>query len=300
MGKLAPVALFVYNRLDHTIKTIKYLQNNNLAKETELFIFSDAAKGESQEENVKMVRKFISKAEGFKKVTVVYSEKNKGLAQSVIGGVTNILENHGKVIVLEDDILVSPFFLNFMNDALNFYEENEKIWSISGYKFPISIPYSYDKSVFFASRSSSWGWATWLDRWNTIDWEIKDYKNYKWNLRKIHHFCKGGTDLDKMLRHHMAGKIDSWAIRWCYNQAFQNRYTVYPTKSYVSNIGTDGSGTHCDPTSARFNVELDGQSFYNFENNVELNGLIQSNLKKVLDRSIIRKIKNQIRYYNMR
>jgi len=297
MGELAPVALFVYNRVDHTVKTIKHLQENFLAKETVLYIFSDAAKRPEQEGEVLKVREFISNVEGFKEVKVIQAETNKGLAESIISGVSELMAEHGRVIVLEDDILTSPSFLNFMNDALDFYEEKNEIWAISGYNFPIEIPESYRASVYFAYRSSSWGWATWRNRWSTIDWEIKDYELYRRNIRKISHFCKGGTDLDKMLRYHMKGKIDSWAIRWCYNQSFQNRYTVYPVESYVMNIGTDGSGTHCDPSSARFNVRLNGGSNYKFEDNIELNPIILRRLKKILDRSIIRKVKNKIKHY---
>jgi hypothetical protein len=294
MRKLAPVALFVYNRADYTIKTIEYLKKNFLAKETELFIYSDAAKKPEQEEKVSKVREVISHVEGFKKVTIILAEKNKGLAKSIISGVSELMALYGRVIVLEDDILASPQFLNFMNDALDFYENKPEIWSISAYNFPIEIPDSYKSSIYFAYRSSSWGWATWENRWSTIDWDIKDYSSYRLNPIKIHHFCKGGNDLDKMLRYQMKGKIDSWAIRWCYNQSFQNKYTVYPVKSFVTNIGTDGSGTHCDPTSARFNVKLSDEYSYSFEDNVTFERKILRNFKRFLDRSLWRMIRNKL------
>lgn len=291
MRKFAPVALFVYNRVDHTVKTLDYLKKNKFASETELFIYSDAAKTIEQEEKVLKVRESILDLEGFKSVKVIKAQKNKGLANSIIDGVSELIDKYGRVIVLEDDILTSPQFLQFMNDALDFYEKITDIWSISGYSFPINIPNTYKSSVYFGYRASSWGWATWKDRWDTIDWKISDFNSYKFNLLKIHHFCKGGNDLDKMLRYQMSGKIDSWAVRWCYNQAFQNKYTIYPLKSLVTNIGTDGSGTHCDSSSKRFNVDLYEKLDYEFEEKVTLDNQILHNFKNLLDRSITRKIK---------
>lgn len=292
MNKLAPIVLFVFNRIEHTKQTIDNLKKNDLAIDSDLYVFSDAAKKDSQVETVNKVRDIISRIEGFKSVTVEYAQQNKGLGNSIIRGVTEIIEKYGKVIVLEDDIITSPFFLNYMNDALNYYEDNDDIWSISGYQFPIEIPEEYNKNVYFAYRSSSWGWATWKNRWKTIDWDVKDYKKYCRSPIKIHHFCKGGNNLDRMLRKQMNGKIDSWAIRWCYSQSLQNKYTVYPVVSFVTNIGTDGSGTHCDPTSARFNVKLTDDYDIKFENKIEFNKNILRNFKRLLDVSIRRKLKN--------
>lgn len=291
MENLAPVVLFVYNRVEHTSKTIEYLKKNRLAKYTDLFIYSDAAKSIEQEKNVKKVRELISNIDGFKSITIVEAEKNKGLANSIIDGVSELIEIYGKVIVLEDDIITSNQFLEFMNDSLNFYENIEAVWSISGYNFPIYIPDDYKSSVYFAYRSSSWGWATWKNRWKTIDWKISDFNSYRLNPIKIYKFCKGGNDLDKMLRYQMKGKIDSWAIRWCYNQFIQNKYTVYPTTSFATNIGTDGSGTHCDETSSRFNSKLSYDVTYKLENEIIFNKIILRNFKKTVDRSVVRKLK---------
>lgn len=290
--ELAPVVMFVYNRLDSVEQTIRNLKRNELANQTELFVFSDAAKKESQVENVSLVRNHIHKIDGFKSVHIIEAKKNKGLAKSVITGVTEIINEKGKVIVVEDDLITAPQFLTFMNDALDFYEDEKKIWSISGYQFPFELPETYMKSVYVAYRSSSWGWATWKDRWETIDWEVRDYSSYKYNPIRIAKFCKGGTDLDKMLRYQMQGKIDSWAIRWCYNQCKQDKYTIYPVKSLVNNIGTDGRGTHCDPTSVRFRQTLATSFKYEFENNLPVDREVMKRYRKVVNRSVIRKIKN--------
>ena len=295
--ELAPVVMFVYNRLDSVEQTIENLRKNESADQTDLFIFSDAAKKENQEENVKLVREYIHKIDGFNSVHILEAEKNKGLAKSVITGVTEIINERGKVIVVEDDLITAPQFLSFMNAALDFYESEKRIWSISGYQFPFEMPETYTKTIYAAYRSSSWGWATWKDRWETIDWNIEDYDSYKYNPAKIAKFCRGGTDLDKMLRCQMQGKIDSWAIRWCYNQCKQDKLTIYPTKSLVNNIGTDGRGTHCDPTSVRFKQTLATDFEYKFEHDMTVDREVMKRYRKVVNRSILRKIQNMVKRF---
>ena len=283
--------LFVYNRAENTERTLEYLKNNTIAKDTELYIFSDAAKTPKGKAKVDAVREIIRRADGFKSVTVYEAEQNKGLSRSVIGGVTQIIEKYGRVIVLEDDLATSPVFLQYMNDALDFYEKDSRIWSISGYQYPFEMPESYKESVYLTYRGSSWGWASWKDRWETIDWEVSDYKAYKYNPKRIAHFCKGGTDLDKMLRWQMRGKLDSWAIRWCYSQSCQRRYSVYPRVSLIRNGGLDGSGTHCDPSAARWASELAMEFDYSFKEGMEIDKAVQRLFRKQVDRSIMRKLK---------
>lgn len=244
---LAPIVLFVYNRLDHTQGVIETLLKNTLAKESEFYIFSDAAKTENGVEKVNEVRKFIrddSWHTGFKKVSIIEAEKNKGLAKSIIGGVSEIIQKYGKVIVLEDDLKLSPYFLEYMNDALEYYREDEKIWSISGYSFPMKSLKKYSHDIFYSYRGCSWGWATWSDRWETVDWQVKEYEQFINDSKWIEHFNRGGVDLTNMLKMQMDGKIDSWAIRWCFSQSNQDMYTVYPRISYLENAGCDGSGIH--------------------------------------------------------
>lgn len=247
MIMLAPVVLFVYNRLDHTTRVLETLAKNTLAKDTELYVFSDAAKSENGLEKVNAVREYIRRMdwhENFRNVTIVEAEKNKGLAKSVIGGVSEIIEKYGKVIVIEDDLVLSPYFLSYMNDALDYYEEDEKIWAISGYSFPMRSLKNYDHDIFYSYRGCSWGWATWKDRWSTVDWNVNDYAELLNNTERQKLFNRGGNDLVNMLRLQMEGKIDSWAIRWVYAQSKQDMYTVYPKYSYLGNGGCDGSGTH--------------------------------------------------------
>lgn len=245
---LAPIVLFVYNRLDHTQVVIETLLKNTLAKDSELYIFSDAAKNGKGIEKVSEVRAFIRDNSwhiGLKKVSVIEAEHNKGLAKSIIGGVSEIIQKYGKVIVLEDDLNLSPYFLEYMNEALDYYRDDEEIWSISGYSFPMKSLKKYPHDVFYSYRGCSWGWATWSDRWQLVDWDVKDYKLLAKDLKWIKRFNRGGGDLFQMLTNQMEGRINSWAIRWCFAQSNLDKYTVYPKVSYLGNEGCDGSGTNC-------------------------------------------------------
>lgn len=255
---MIPVIIFVYNRPEHTKKTIEALAENNLAKETKIFIFSDAAKNEKAIKNVEATRNFIesvSEKKLFKSVEIIKAPKNKGLANSVITGVTEVIEKFGEVIVLEDDLISSKDFLLYMNRALEYYKNNKSIWSISGYNIPIAIPSDYNHDVYLSYRGCSWGWATWQDRWNQVDWIVKDYDKFKKNKEQRKKFNLGGRDMANMLDSQMEGKIDSWAIRWCYSQSKIDMYTVYPVKSRIKNIGLDGSGTHSGLTT-RYDVHF--------------------------------------------
>lgn len=244
---LAPVLIFVYARPEHTRKTIESLASNCLASATDVFIFSDAPKNEKSNENVKLVREYIdtlSDQEMFKSLKIIKAEFNKGLANSIISGVNDIIKLNKQVIVLEDDLITSPDFLGYMNDALKFYETNKKIWSISGYTFDLAFPDKYKSEVYLSYRGCSWGWATWEDRWNGVDWQVSDYMTFKKNKSLRYKFNRGGRDMSAMLDAQIDGKIDSWAIRWCYSQFKLDMFTVYPKVSRVKNIGLDGSGTH--------------------------------------------------------
>lgn len=268
-----PILLFVYNRPVHTEKTIEALSKNYCASESELFIFSDGAKNNNSLDNVNKVREFIDSVENkfnFKSVQIYKSEKNKGLANSVISGVTKIIDIYNSVVVLEDDLITSKDFIVYMNDALDYYENNKSIWSISGYNIPIKIPDYYNHDVYLSYRGCSWGWATWKDRWDKVDWSVSDYSKLIKNRKLRNKFDRGGRDLSNMLDLQMQGKIDSWAIRWCYSQSKLDMYTVYPVKSKIFNIGLDGSGTHSGITSD-YDVDLgDGNGSCKFEN-VDLN-----------------------------
>lgn len=273
--QLAPVVIFVYARPEHTKKMIESLSKNKLAKQSDVWIFSDYAKKESAIDKVNQVRKYIHgiKNEGyFKEVHIIEEQKNKGLANSVIEGVGKIIKEFDKVIVVEDDLILTENFLEYMNEALEFYKEDNRIWSISGYNVPMTIPKKYNKDIYLNYRGCSWGWATWKDRWDLVDWKVEDYKSFKRNIFKRKKFNRGGEDMALMLDSQVKGKIDSWAIRWCYEQSKRDMYTIYPVKSLVYNDGLDGSGTHSGTNNA-FSVTISNEK-RNFVKDIQFDNKI--------------------------
>lgn len=242
MRILAPIALFVYDRPDHTKEVVLALQKNELASESELFIFSDGAKNEAGKAKIEKVRNYIKQISGFKKITIKEQEVNLGLANSIIAGVTNIVNTFGKIIVLEDDLVTSPFFLRHMNDALDFYENEERVISVHGYMYPIktSLP-----ETFFIKGADCWGWATWKRGWELFERDgqklLTELKNKKLNKRFD---FDNSYNYTQMLEGQISGRNTSWAVRWYASAFLQNKLTLYPGKTLIQNIGlTDG--THC-------------------------------------------------------
>lgn len=266
---LAPICLFTYNRPFETRIIVEALEKNYLASKSEIFIFSDGPKNERDSVNVKEVRKFLKNISGFKSVTIYESPENKGLANSIIEGVSKVIKKFEKVIVLEDDLVSTPNFLDFMNQALNFYCDNSKIHSISGYSLKLPSLKDYNMNFYLAYRASSWGWATWKNKWEDIDWHVKEYNSYKKNPLMQIKFMRGGSDMPKMLKNQMNGKIDSWAIRWCFDQFLKNQLTVFPKISKLYNIGIGDNATHTKKTK-RFITEIDNGTQRNFMFNNEL------------------------------
>lgn len=244
-NNLAPIVLFIYNRPWHTKQTIEALKKNELANESELFIYSDASKNKYVEEKVKEVREYIKTIEGFKKITIIEREKNWGLANSIIDGVTKIVNEYGKIIVLEDDLVTSPYFLRFMNDALEFYKDKNKVWSITGFTYPLHISKNYEFSTYLYQRGSSKSWSTWSDKWNQVEFNENNLID-KYGLNFIEEkLSPYGKDLYGMFIGQLNEKIDSWAIRYVVNQIINDAYTVYPVCSYVKDVGDD-YGTHAN------------------------------------------------------
>ena len=249
---LAPIVLFVYNRPWHTQQTVEALQKNKLASESELFIYSDEAKNDDARVSVDEVRKYIDNITGFKKITVIKRDKNWGLANSIIDGVTKIVNEYGRIIVLEDDLVTSPYFLKFMNEGLTMYENEDKVASIHGYIYPIdNLP-----NTFFIKGADCWGWATWKRAWDVFEpngQKILDELKSR-GLEKGADF-NNSYGLTQMLKDQIKGKNNSWAVRWYMSAFLKDMLTLYPGKSYVQNIGNDDRGTHCC-VSDIFRVEL--------------------------------------------
>lgn len=244
---LAPIILFAFVRLDTLMQTVSSLKNNFLAEESDLFIYIDGPKNDVQRELQKPIISYLNDLCGFKTITIKTSEHNKGLDPSIIDGVTEVINQYGKAIVLEDDVVTSRNFLCYMNKALDVYESNKTVMSISGFSMVVKKPSTYDSDVYLFGRSASWGWATWVDRWSEIDWEIRDWNSFRHNLREIRAFNKrGGSDMFKMLSQCMNGG-NMWDIRFCYNMYKKKKYSVVPFISKTKNIGFNDLAEHCKP-----------------------------------------------------
>lgn len=246
---LAPIALFVYDRPSHTTRTIEALKSNEGAKDSILHVFADGPKKGATEETstrINEVRGIISHIDGFAEVHLHLSDTNKGCARSVREGITEIINQYGRAIIVEDDIETSPMFLSFMNQALDIYESNKRIWAIGGMNVDIKLreKYTAKHDLYLVHRSCSWGWATWADRWKDIDWEVKDADQFFSNSKSMRRFDRGGEGMSQMLRDQIDGKIDAWDIVWDYHIFKHNGYCLRPVKSFTRNIGMDGSGTH--------------------------------------------------------
>ena len=246
----APIALFVYNRPWHTQQTIEALQKNELAEKSDLFIFSDAPKKSEAAAAVQEVRNYIKTIGGFKIVNIVERTENLGLANSIIDGVTRLCNKYGRVIVLEDDLVASPYFLGYMNTALDIYESDNSVMHVAGYMFPIRNPEKLPETFFYRA-SSCWGWATWKRAWNSFESD-STYLLENICARKLgYEFDIHGTGgFTAMLKNQADGLLDSWAIRWYASIFLKNGLCLHPAISLVNNIGHDGSGVHCGSSAA--------------------------------------------------
>ena len=255
----APVVVFAYNRPDHLAKTLSALSQNNRAKESDVFIFIDGPKQSEgimkQKQVIEVANRFLN---SFKSVSVTASEVNKGLAKSIISGVTKVLDKYGRVIVVEDDAVSSENYLDFMNGALDYYEKDPSVWSIGGFTVPMKLPDDYQYDIIKTQRVSSYAWAIWKNRWDTIDWKVSDYCSFKFDFIGRHRFNRWGNDRSSMFDEQMHGKVDSWAIRFDYAMFRNNMYNIVPRQSLIMNTGHDGSGTHSKTASEidEFKVEL--------------------------------------------
>lgn len=298
MHHLAPIILFTYKRLDTLKKTVAALQNNTLAPQSDLIIFSDGAKKEEDNPVVEGVRNYLRKINGFKSVTINESPINKGLASSIIIGVSEVITKYKKVIVLEDDLITSTNFLEYMNQALMFYQNNPNILSICGYS-PV-IKGLNQTEVYFTQRSSSWGWACWEDRWMKIDWSVKSYSSFAKSYTAKRCFNKMGSDMSLMMKRQMEGKINSWAIKFCFHQFQHQLYSVHPAVSKIENIGfAEDNATNTIQKFSRFksNFYFSSSNIFDFKKEIKLEGNIISQFVKVnsIKNRIINKLINFIR-----
>lgn len=292
----APILIFVYNRPDLLEKTLAALAANNLISQSELFVFSDGPKNSGDEKKVALVRKLINEIRFAKNVNVILRENNLGLAKSIIAGVSEVFEKFEKLIVLEDDLITSPGFVEFMNQALTFYSGAKNIYSISGYSQPSKIKDNLLQDIYFSPRAGSWGWGTWKDRWEQADWEVKDFEDFKRDSKAQKKFNAGGEDLSTMLKAQMKGYINSWAVRWCYTLYKNNGLCLYPKKSKVKHIGNQAGATNFSGTS-KFDVEIDSdETPTDFTNEIFIDENVVAAINNLFKPSLARKAINFIKY----
>lgn len=288
---LAPICLFVYNRPDHTKKVLDYLSKNKESVESTLYIFSDGPPQYSEIsliEQINSTRNIIRAENRFKKVIIAEREKNSGLSKSIIQGVTEVLKIHTKVIVLEDDLLVSSTFLSFMNSSLEKYSHQQTIGAICGFMYPISLNDSV-KNTFLLDYNSCWGWGTWEDRWELFDDDGSRLLNKITKLGLSDKFDFDNTVPHiKMLKNQISGINNSWAIRWAASLFVERKVSLFPKFSLVKNIGFDGSGIHSGVDDF-YNVEL-------YENLIHVNDNLSEEENEVKEKlkHFFKKLKIQI------
>lgn len=274
---LAPIALFVYNRPSHTRRTVEALLKNYLAAESDLIVFSDAPKNDEALETVHKVREYIRTITGFRSINIIERDKNRGLANSIIDGVTTIVKERGRVIVLEDDLVTAPYFLSFMNSALDAYQDDGRVMHISGYMFPIDT--AGLKETFFLRITSCWGWATWDRAWERFEKDTKKLLK-EYTEQRIKSFnMDGAFNIWAQVEQNDIGLINTWAVYW-YASAFEaGGLCLYPAISMVNNIGFDNSGEHCD-CSVEYETTLASNPISYFEKNILLSELAYARTRK--------------------
>jgi hypothetical protein len=293
----APIVLFVYKRPLHTKQTLAYLSKNITANESRLFIFSDGPAMEKDIESVHKVRQELIDIKGFKSVEVFIEDSNQGLAKSVINGVSKIINEYKKVIVLEDDLLTSSNFLNYMNSALNHFEQFENVYSISAFNHPLiqsNFPREYEYDVYFSYRLFSYGWATWEEKWKKNVWDTGKYAEIIANKKLMKDFNRGGDDLSLMLKAQVKGKIDSWSVLWAYTMLSNSGFAVNSKYSMIKNIGFDGSGTHsANIDFGDFEFGKNDDKFH-FPDKLIIYDRIINLVKKTYAIPVLRKLKNKL------
>jgi GT2 family glycosyltransferase len=279
MQQLAPIALFVYNRPDHTRRTIIHLQKNTLADESRLYIFCDAPKIDADKAKVNEVREIAKETTGFKTVKIILRDHNLGLAESIISGVTQLVYEYGKVIVFEDDLLSSPYTLQYFNEALTRYASEEKVMHIGAYMYNLKekdLPES-----FFYRAASSWGWATWARAWNSFEPNIDKLIAQFDTLDILRFSIEGKMNFWKQIQEFKAGKNNSWAIRWYASIFLKGGLTLNPARSLINNIGHDGTGVHSNRESM-YDVHISQQPVKKFPDIISENEKAYNAIKHFL------------------
>ncbi len=282
----SPIIIFVYNRLYHLNILLNSLQKNDLFKKSKVLVFSDGPKNEIDKDKIDKVRELLKKKLVPQNSEIIENNINLGLSRNVIGGLNKIFQIYDRAIILEDDLELSPFFLNYMNDALNLYATSENVASISGYMYPIE-PKKFSNNYFFLKLIESWGWGTWKRAWNIFENDSLKLKKKIDEKKLANEFnLDPGISYYKMLINNINGLNDSWAVRWYASTFLKNMNTLFPSKSFVKNIGIDNSGENCNYTTV-----------YNSSINVEYSKLKKiDSLELLSDRFVVQSFFKKIKY----
>lgn len=279
---LAPIALFIYNRPFHTTNCLESLLRNPESADSDLVVFADGPKDNATVEDLAELaaaRQVVKDLKGFKSVRLQESAVNKGLAKSIIEGVTQLVAEFGKVIVIEDDLVLSANFLTYMNGNLDKYAQDERVISIHGYNYPI-VTTGYPYQSFFLKGADCWGWATWKRGWDLFDADAMRLYNRIKEQKLAHEFDFWGSyPYTQLLKDNAEGKSKTWAIRWYASAFLANKLTLYPCQSFVRNEGTDGSGTNCQ-VSDIYDVALNHQSIIDENIPIEESILLKKRIAK--------------------
>lgn len=258
MRSLAPIVFFAYNRPEHTRLVLESLRKNRLADESKLCIFIDGPKPGASVETLEAnaeVKKVVREKKWCSEVTIVEATENKGLIKWNVDGITKMVNEFGRVIVMEDDSLLSPGFLTYMNDALDFYENNPKVMHIAAYRRPDLSTVEVKESTYFFYHTTTWGWATWKRAWDHFKLDpsaVHEAVKKKGNIKRLN--MDGTFEFFWGLKAVAKGKLRSWNAIWHSTVFLNDGLCLYPHKSLVSNIGHDGSGANC-VIDDRFQIE---------------------------------------------
>ena len=282
MNNLAPIGLSVYSRLEHLKQTVEALRQNELASESELYIFSDAPKP-GDENKVQAVRDYLKTINGFKTVHILERKENNRVKNNR-DGMRLLLNQCGKMIFLEEDIVTAPAFLRFMNQALEYYRNDPRIFAINGYTPPIRIPRYYNKQVMLLPRFAAWGFAIWKERFDEIIFDVTpDMFNELYQDKvKLKAYCCGGDDIIRQLHSAAIGRTDALDVKTDYTMFVKGRkYVLCPLKALTHSIGCDGSGEHWKFSTDKHNVELDTESkVFKFNTDVQPDRRIMKQMRK--------------------
>lgn len=260
--KIFPIILFAYNRPLHTEQVLQALKKNELADQSHLIVYVDGPKANATPEQIQKieeVRRVVQQEQWCGSVEFHLAEQNIGCRKSIITGISHVLSQYDAAIILEDDIVTAPCFLNYMNTCLKVYQDKKAVFSISGMspnENRFSLPDDYQYDVFFSHRQLNSGWATWADRWRMIDWSMDALNEMLADKRLLENYSRGGDDLIPMIKDQIAGRSDAWDIQFTYNHFIHHALSVIPRYSYIDNIGGDGSGTHHLDANASLHFDL--------------------------------------------